>query len=211
MHLTLSGLCTGDRIGYTLGMAKTPPFRGMSLYGGPPPLRPGTWCVFSGGQLPHPVAIRAARSPDGRLVCTGLALGGLDGDAAASEEPEPEITARDLRAIPLSQLLAGGGKELVGGLLGLTATDFSGLRARPGPTGHPREHFEGVAEAYRRALVESPRSPVKWVSQELHYSDATVRRWLRRCRDMGLLGESTPGRPGEHPPKKTTKSKKGKR
>lgn len=166
------------------------------MYGGPPPLRPGPWSVFYDGQLRHPVAIRAARLPDGRLVCTGLALGVLNADVDAdvlADNAEREITARDLRAIPLSQLLTGGG----GRFLGLVSADYSGLRARPGPTGHPREHFEGVAEAYRRALVESPRSPVKWLTQELHLSDATVRRWLRRCRDMGLLGESTPGRPGE--------------
>jgi len=40
---------------------------------------------------------------------------------------------------------------------------------------------------------------MKALAEQLHYSDATVRRWVQRARDKGLLGPSIPGKAGEEP------------
>jgi hypothetical protein len=72
-----------------------------------------------------------------------------------------------------------------------------GPQARPGPKGHPPEHYERVAAAYRQALISHPRSPMRALAEQLHASDATVRRWVQRARDKGLLGPSVPGKAGE--------------
>ena len=60
----------------------------------------------------------------------------------------------------------------------------------------PREEDQ-VAEAYRAALVTDPHHPIKRLAEQYHASEATVRRWVQRPRDMDLLGESAPGRAGE--------------
>jgi hypothetical protein len=56
-----------------------------------------------------------------------------------------------------------------------------------------------LSQAYRAALVHAPQAPIKALAGQLYRSEATVRRWVQRARDMGLLGSSTPGRAGEGP------------
>src|SRR5207245_2803072 len=80
---------------------------------------------------------------------------------------------------------------------------------QPGPKGHPRAFFEELARLYRRALEEAPSTPVKWLALEVKTPESTVRRWLQRCRDMGLLGPSMPGKSGEAPAPRKGKGRKG--
>jgi hypothetical protein len=163
----------------------------------------GGWCRIEGG--PVPVSLRLGKADDGRLACTAVAFDGGD----------VEITARMLRSMPLGELVAiaagersdGASGEIHRWLIGETA-EGGVTRVRPGPGGYPHEHYEQVAAAYRQALTEAPRSPVKWLTEQLHASEPTVRRWVQRARDLGLLGASTPGRAGETPTKSTTKGSK---
>jgi integrase len=57
-----------------------------------------------------------------------------------------------------------------------------------GPTAEQRERFADVANRYRKAVDEGVRSPVRTLAQELGRPEATVRHWVRRCRELGFLG-----------------------
>lgn len=162
--------------------------------------------------MPHPVLVRLAKGEDGRLVCTGLILGAQTnvwprpdlGDEHLT--PEREVTARSLRAVPLGAIVSRltATSHLPGDNLANTLPpDLPLPKLRPGPKGHPRQHFEDMAARYRRALVTNPRRPVKAVSEETGYPEATVRRHLQRARDMGLLEPAPPGKAGEQRPKST--------
>jgi len=175
------------------------------------------WIAFADDRLPFPVAVSLGRAPDGRLIITGMLIANLE--IGADYDPGPdapewyrskpvEITTRSLRKVHVADLLNSvtalrddpEGRALFRRLFGL-ADDLpaSFQRRRPGPKGLPREHFEEVAQAYRRALAEAPSAPVRALAKQLNASEATVRRWIQRARDMGLLGPSTPGKAGEQP------------
>jgi hypothetical protein len=173
------------------------------------------WVAFAGDSLPFPVLMSLGRAQDGRLIITGLLIANLDIPAVYDEDAPDwfsskpvEITSRSLRELPLAGLLNSvaalrddaEGKALFRRLFGL-ADDLpaSFQRRRPGPKGLPREHFEQVAQAYRVALAQSPRAPVKTLAKQMNTSEATLRRWIQRARDMGLLGPSAPGKAGEQP------------
>src|ERR1041385_8185096 len=179
----------------------------------PVPDRPGWWRVFTPGArwdsgspptvreaLEFPVLIRLGQAADGRLGCIGLELG---------DERGAEISARALRRLPLGHFLASLASWLreapddlpyfAAMKEAMTAAPFSGSVPHPGPKGHPRTHFERVAARYRQLLVAAPRRPVKALADELYASEPTVRRWLQRARDMGLLGASQQGKAGEKP------------
>jgi hypothetical protein len=171
------------------------------------------------------VLVRLGRSLEGRLVATGLIVGPGEGGeltarslraiplaqivatlanliAAYQDDPEdipdvvweasPEEVSRGAHRQTYRSLEA-----LVSDLVLFRAETYEGPRARPGPKGHPPEHFERVATAYREALIAHPRAPMKALAEQLHASDATVRRWVQRARDKGLLGSSVPGKAGE--------------
>jgi hypothetical protein len=174
------------------------------------------WIGFSGKDLPFPVAMSLGRAPDGRLICTGLLIANLDLPAIydpPADAPEwygsqrVEVTPRSLRKLPLAELLESvvalrddpRGRAFFREIFRLADELPTLPRRRPGPRGYDRAHFEQVADAYRAALAHTPHAPIKALAQQLHYSEATVRRWLQRARDMGLLGASTPGRAGELP------------
>jgi hypothetical protein len=166
------------------------------------------WIEVYGADERVPILVDLSTSPEGALVCTGLVIGAFTVE---------EITARDLREIRLGEILADLGTALtnqkkskairnadelrritIGDLLEEAASwVVKPTKLRPGPHGHPREHFEDVARAYRAALVSDPRRPIKRLAEQYHASEATVRRWVQRARDMGLLGESVPGKAGE--------------
>jgi hypothetical protein len=173
------------------------------------------WVAFADDNLPFPVLISLGRAPDGRLIATGLLIANLDIPAVYDQDAPDwfrskpvEITTRSLRQLHMADLLNSvtalrddpQGKALFGRLFGL-ADDLpaSFQRRRPGPKGLPREHFEEVAQAYRRALAEAPGAPVKTLAKQMNTSEATLRRWIQRARDMGLLGPSAPGKAGEQP------------
>jgi hypothetical protein len=174
------------------------------------------WIGFDDDRLPFPVAMSVGRSPDGRLICTALYIGNLD--LGADYDPPPdapewygservEVTARGLRGLPLATLLGSiealrddpRGRAFFREIFRLADNLDAPPRRRPGPKGHPRSHFEDVAKRYRAVLAYAPHAPIKTLAPQLHASEATVRRWVQRARDMGLLGPSTPGRAGEGP------------
>ncbi len=156
----------------------------------------------SGKRLPFSIQITVGVADDGRLVCTGL---------RTPPGSTHEVTARSLRQLPLSQILAAlvkyrsssEGQRMMAERFGLwTAVEAAPAYERPHlPRGYriPREHFEHVAEVYREALQRNPRHPYSYVTAALQTTTPTARRWVQRARDMGLLGEARRGRPGEHP------------
>jgi len=164
------------------------------------------WYSVIGSGLPgFVVEIRVGNSPDGRLICTGLRVGG---------PPDThEITARGLRQIPLSRILAALGAELrsidpqsreyLAATLGL---ELAGDAAReftrpplPRGTRLPRSWYEKVAEVYREGLRVNPRNPYKHIMATIHTSEPTARRWVSHARSIGILGEAISGKAGEKP------------
>lgn len=151
--------------------------------------------------MPAPALVRLGRAADGRLVCTGVVLG--------AGAPEQEVPARSLRQVQLGAIVSRfhdmtrrTGPVSVSPAVAKLIADSASIpvavpKLRPGPKGHPRAHFENMAERYRSALVTNPRSPVKSVVAETGYPEATVRRHLRRARDLGLLEPAPPGKAGE--------------
>jgi hypothetical protein len=127
--------------------------------------------------FPVPIYVCFGKTQEDRVVVTGLML---------SPGVNSEISARLLREIPLGHILVIPKVGLVAGYV-RSAEPYQPPRAKPGPKGWPRSHFERVAESYRSALVESPRTPIRvLMSQFGGPSEATVHRWLQRCKDMGL-------------------------
>lgn len=195
-------MCTDERVCYRFRtMNETPDFdllipsqtRHHFL-----PLHESPWFGVQLDDKPLDVAMRVGRDDAGRLVCTGLILGSVDGSQ--------EITARDLRRVPLSYLLTALAKTAVanpGDPLAMAigfhvdrARRYEGPRARPGPKGHSADHFQRVAEEYRHAY-RATRAPIKELAKQMHASEPTVRRWVQRARDMGYLGPSASGKAGE--------------
>ena len=151
----------------------------------------------------------AAEHPDGD-VAEAWGGGGV--------EREWEITARSLREIRLPEVieyvLAQGdpqadvrgvlramlGKDtLIDGLVPETVA-----RKRPGPRGHPMEHWQTVAATYREALERRPSNPHKYIAEQLFTTEQASRRWVSKCRDLGLLGPAQLGKAGELPAEKAT-------
>ncbi len=124
-----------------------------------------------------PMYVCFGRADDDRVVVTGLML---------SPGVNQEISARLLREIPLGRIFVMEKVGLVAGYV-KSAEPYQPAHAKPGPKGWPRSHFERVAEAYRNALVESPNTPIRVLMAQFGGpSEATVHRWLQRCKDMGL-------------------------
>lgn len=148
------------------------------------------------------VLIRLAKSPDGRLVCTGMVLGGAVGS-------ETEITARSLRDLPLTPLLAKLGQWRENrdqtGIFSAGFKRYAPMLSR-GPRGLPDEHFERIADLYRIALKRQPRAPLKAMQELLAKdkggympSDSTIHGWIRQARQRGFLGKAVIGKAGEKP------------
>jgi hypothetical protein len=153
------------------------------------------WTKVEGGSLPWPVLIRLGIT-EGRLVVTGLVIGAED---------EAELTSRAIRIkIPeVTQTILtaarkpGASAEMIQALFVDTAAPYRRPRARPGPRGLPKEHFEEVAQVYRSVTRGHPRSPMPEVAKRLHTTEATARRWVQRARLLGFLGPSPLGKAGE--------------
>lgn len=56
----------------------------------------------------------------------------------------------------------------------------------------------GVAKSYRKAH-ELGQPPTETVAREFNVSRPTASRWIRQCRERGLLGPAKPGAAGEYP------------
>ena len=164
----------------------------------------GLFAPFEGGRriVPYEVRIRITRTPERRLVCTGLRLGvGVGG-----QSDEIEVTTRSLREIRLDEILTQLALELdqpegflralgIDRAVGTTPASAPAHR-RPGRRGHPLEHYEAVARTYREA---QGRKPVKLIMERYHIAEPTARRWVRQARDRALLGPAIPGKAGEQP------------
>lgn len=167
------------------------------------------WLHVHDPELPVSTWFRMGVSEDGRLVCTGLLLGG--------DVPDEEVTTSTLRGIPVAQLLAevermakgehGALAEAWAREVGIGRADrFERPKVRPGRRGHPREHYEEVARRYLEALRTHPHKPTAHLAQTITDPDghpvapSTVRRWLERAEQMGLLNRAEPGKARVAPP-----------
>jgi hypothetical protein len=138
----------------------------------------GSWLRVEDPDLPRPVYVRIAVADDGRRVCTGLIL---------NSTPERELTARELRKIPLAAILEKLMLPQSPQLRGILEQQKAS-RSRAGRQGYPDDHYRRVADAYRRAKrAEPPSSPIKALETEFHVSEPTVHRWLRAATERGFL------------------------
>jgi hypothetical protein len=166
------------------------------------------WLLVRWPGSPFPVLMRLGLSSEGRVVCSGLVLGG-----GQPNEPKVglqrgraglEVSASSLRQIPLGALLEALSRRQSENFHLARLPEFQ-RPTRLGPRGIPTEKLAEVAELYRRGLAERPSAPVRWMAEQIlgptgkPTPEVTVRRWLQRCRDLGLLGPSIPGKAGEQP------------
>ncbi|WIB68068.1 hypothetical protein DEI93_03220 [Curtobacterium sp. MCBD17_035] len=145
-----------------------------------------------------PVYITLARTPSGRLACKGLIIGAL---TPGHELASGEITSRILRHVKLPELLAAVSKvQQWGDEASAAIDDFPEAPQRVRSQSLDPALFETVARAYKLALERWPNAPIKNLALAWHQSEPTLRRWIQRARERGLLGASIPGRAGEQLP-----------
>lgn len=58
--------------------------------------------------------------------------------------------------------------------------------------------LKDVAKCYRSAVAEQRRDPVWAVADKFQVARSTAGRYVRQCRERGLLGPTSPGRKGEN-------------
>ncbi len=128
---------------------------------------------------------------DGRAECTSLEV--------VSKPPQP-VTSHLLRELyryingPLRQQRASSVEHLArhaGNEVAERArrqVDVYGDRAgKPGPKPRSLGHYEQVAELYVEARGHGvPTAP--FIAERMMASPSTVRNWLQRCRELGLIG-----------------------
>lgn len=163
------------------------------------------WVMLSGDdrdtRSPLPVFLHLARGSDGRVLCDALIVGRL----MYEDEGIPgEVTSRSLREIPIAELIETALKaqdlpdefgDMVRRLV--ENLDVVGTpKRRPGRSGIGDDEIRAAADLYR-AAVATRRKPIEWMAEEMHVSEATVRRRLRRARDKEFLAEAPPGKAGE--------------
>ena len=177
----------------------------------PAPLRhPLAGPFFRYSRHDPPFALQFARSPNGKLICTGLLIGWqIDAIGDASKVPaekRTELTARALRRIKLPEVLknleplskdeeAGGPRSRKRS----SVKEFDDVTPlpnwldqnvpirHPGPKGHTDEHYKMVVELYRTALIAEPKAPMKWLAKQLGKSEMTAYRWLDEAAERGFL------------------------
>lgn len=98
------------------------------------------------------------------------------------------VSARDLRALPIAPLMEYG-KQLAPWFE--TAPEVRVRPARPGPKGHPPEHWLAVWELYQQAKAAGVRNHIQWMRAKWDdpVPDATMRRWKDRAE--ALYGSKT--------------------
>lgn len=76
-------------------------------------------------------------------------------------------------------------------------------RGRPrGTETYPPEHWEKVAQVYQAAWEAGIKGPTGEVAEQLHGSYSAAAKWVRRCREKGLLPPTTRGKAAGGPSKK---------
>jgi hypothetical protein len=151
-------------------------FRGAEYVGAE--LADDGWVGVEDPRLPRPIMIRLDSKDGRRLICTGLRI---------DSNPDQELTARDLRDIPLAEILTQARRRAKTGGYRPAAKVVNTQRARPGRQGYPDEHYHDIARRYRRAVRQKPRAPIRLLMDELRVSEPTVHRWLRGARKLGFL------------------------
>jgi hypothetical protein len=154
---------------------------------GPPELRhklTGPYIRLANQQ--PPLALQVSKAADGRLVCTGLLIGWqLDRHPLADPVADRvEITARQLRAIHLPEILAEAVRSQPDML---PATAPTVRPPHPGNVGYADGYYENVARQYRDALVVEPRSPMKRLAKQLNVAPATAYRLRDESIRRGFL------------------------
>lgn len=143
--------------------------------------------------LPYALRLLLAQRGD-RTVCIRLEIDAPDGIEAA--------TAKRIRIAHFVNMAA---------LHVVVSTSASRTPMPPvepmrGRKGYPPEHWQRVADLYREAMTAQPRAPIPYIAKRLPMRvggelvdphPATVARWVAKARSLGLLGDATPGKPGE--------------
>lgn len=145
-------------------------------------------------------------SVEGRIVCTGIAVGG---SVPMTSEPA-EITSRSLRKIPIRRLVdAYVDESNSSSLPPLQAELVDAMRqravprrqiefARRGRPGYSREEHEQFANDYRLACAIRSHAPIKYLAREVWtVAERTARGRVNNLRKKGFLGPAPPGRAGE--------------
>jgi hypothetical protein len=197
------------------------------LFGGPRRIR---WPDSKVG--PWSITIHWAEI-GGRLECLGVEMwSGIEIDSKVPKEASYRTIAEAalrpigtaaLREVPISQIIEADRRLLaevysaaikrsreLGGedqaeqfeqLAALAEGGGSSRRGRPRTLGI--ERFQRVAQIYDDAWRRSEH-PTMAVAERETVSYSTAAKWVARCRQMGLLPETTKGRPagGSNPPPK---------
>jgi hypothetical protein len=100
--------------------------------------------------------------------------------AVCVERDDREVAARDLRSFHLRDLVAMATEGW-----NIDTGERTPKPSRPGPAGHPEEHWRRVWQLYEEARSAGARSYIGWMRS--HWTppvpDATMRRWLRVARE----------------------------
>jgi hypothetical protein len=139
----------------------------------------------------------------GRVTCVGLTI------KPSSQEPTDELTSRTLRKITLRQTLTAIRRDADPQLetimlgkrtdLGVSLGDLAEVGLGPldkgvnrrGPKPRPISELKKAAKAY----IEAPASPRMAVAETMNVSPSSASKIISRCRELGLIGPTTQGKP----------------
>jgi len=160
-----------------------------------PDYQQGPWIISAG----------FARLKDGTTACIGMQIryaprrpvmkSTVLWDLEDPDAPEPEhaISASSLRGIPFGWIIDRS-RESIGDLAPSARVDTV-PRRRKRLDDH---HYKDVAAIYSDACTSSNsqtrRAPRTEVAEHFHVADSTASKWIRTCRDRGLLPKTTRGR-----------------
>jgi hypothetical protein len=142
---------------------------------------------------------------NGRIECTRFEMWMPDTD-----EGRP-VTASALRKVNIGTLIDGVVPDAVREaatehpLFAAIAETFpTAARPKGRPPQYDLKHWKKVAAIYRKA---GGRKPTQAVADAENVSRSTAVGWVRRCRELGVLGPTEERRPGE----RAQPAKKGKK
>lgn len=173
------------------------------------------WGTFFWDKEPEgPWAVTVGlREIEGRMECVGFAITQKEPPEGKPYPPPPILTAKMVRTIPIGQFIdrtrraKAGSAAIVAGLFedegrpdeAAWAREY-GNRFQAKASGRPRmygdEHYRQVASVYAEGWRMPEGAPTKHIAESFHVSHATAARWVRVCRDKGLLGETTKRKAG---------------
>ena len=130
---------------------------------------------------------------EGRLECTHFEMW-----MGATEAGVP-VTTTALRGVPLGSLVEGATHHVraLAEQYEPVAAVAEVIPTKPPRMGRPpvynAEHWKGVAATYRKA---GGRKPTMAVANAFGVSRSTAAGWVRRCRELGELGDAVARRRG---------------